>query len=139
VAGSLNGRFGPRLPLLAGAGFAALGAAGYTLLDGDQVLLPALLLLGIGAGLFTAPVVSVAVRALPAENYGLAGGLNNTARQAGNALGIATFGSVAASPADPAAFVGGLHTLGVLGCALWLVAFLLCTVRVRPLVQPSTS
>jgi DHA2 family methylenomycin A resistance protein-like MFS transporter len=138
VAGWLNGRFGPRPPMLVGTSLAALGAAGFMVLDTAPTLLPAaLLLLGVGAGLFTAPVVSASVRALPAGHAGLASGLNNTARQTGTALGIAVFGGVAGSPADPGAFVGGVHSLGALGGALWLVALVLSTAGRR--AQASTS
>jgi predicted MFS family arabinose efflux permease len=48
---------------------------------------PALLGVGFGVGLFTAPVVAAALRAVPPERSGLASGINNTARQAGTALG----------------------------------------------------
>ena len=89
---------------------------------GDVPLVPALLGLGIGAGLFTASSVAAAVRAVPVARSGLASGVNNTARQAGTALGVAVFGAVAGTPADAGAFVAGLHGLAIVGAAVWVTA-----------------
>lgn len=95
VAGRLTGRYGPRDPLLIGALAAGSGAAGLALLQVDSpyaVLLVPLLGSGIGGGLCTAPVVAAALAAAPAGRAGVAGGLNNAARQAGTAVGVAIFG-----------------------------------------------
>ncbi len=138
VAGRMTARWGPRPPLVLGALIAAAGAASFAWLDPTSdyvVLLPALLGLGIGAGLFTAPAVAAAVAAVPADRSGLAAGVTNTARQTGTALGVAVFGTVAAATAPPDQFVHGLHVLAVAGAVVWLaVAALVAvtTARVRP-------
>ena len=72
-------------------------------------------------GLFTAPVVAAAMRAVPAERSGLASGINNTARQAGTALGVAIFGAVAGSPAHADHFITALRWLGVAAAIGWLI------------------
>jgi DHA2 family methylenomycin A resistance protein-like MFS transporter len=131
IAGRLTARFGARPPLVAGASIAALGAAGYALLTPTSsylTLLPVLLALGVGAGLFTTPVVAAAVAAVPTERSGLATGINNTARQTGTALGIAIFGAVASATAAPSEFVVGLHTLAVIGSLIWLAVLALVAV-----------
>jgi len=123
VAGRMTARWGARPPLVLGALIAASGAASFAWLEPTSdyvVLLPALLGLGIGAGLFTAPAVTAAVAAAPADRSGLAAGITNTARQTGTALGVAVFGTVAAATAPPAEFVHGLHVLAVAGAAVWL-------------------
>ncbi|WP_051579452.1 MFS transporter [Pseudonocardia acaciae] len=128
VAGRLAGRFGPRPVLVAGASVAAAGAAGLALLGPSAshlAVLPAMLGLGVGGGLFTAPVVASAVRALPPAWSGLAAGVNNTARQCGTALGVAVFGAVAGAPAAAVQFGRRLGYLAVVGAALWLVALAL--------------
>ena len=46
--------------------------------------------------------------------------VNNTARQAGGAIGIAAFGAVAGSAAQATTFLAGLHTDALVTVALWL-------------------
>lgn len=110
AGGTVGDRIGHRRVVL--AGFALVEPA-----SGYQALLPALLGIGIGAGLFTAPVVTAAMSAVPVERSGLASGINNTARQTGTALGVAVFGAVAGGTATPGAFVHGVHVLAGLGAA----------------------
>ncbi|HET6703714.1 MAG TPA: MFS transporter, partial [Amycolatopsis sp.] len=85
--------------------------------SGYAALLPTLLGLGIGMGLLTTAVVTAAVAGIPPERAGVASGVNNTARQAGGALGVAVLGSAVGGP-----FVAGLHEVGVIAGVLWLVA-----------------
>jgi len=123
VAGRLTGRFGPRPLMVAGLALGALGMLNLVLLNGNSgyaALLPTLLGLGIGMGLLTTAVVTAAVSGIPAERAGVASGINNTARQAGGALGVAVLGAVAGEPGGR--FVEGLHAAGLVAGALWLVA-----------------
>jgi MFS transporter, DHA2 family, methylenomycin A resistance protein len=123
VAGRLTARFGPRPLMVAGLGLGALGMLNLVLLEetsGYPALLPTLLGLGAGMGLLTTAVVTAAVAGIPRERAGVAGGVNNTARQAGGALGVAVLGAVAGEPG--AGFLGGLHEVGLIAGALWLVA-----------------
>ena len=96
----------------------AAGHAGHRL---PAAWCQALLGVGFGVGLFTAPVVAAAMRAVPAERSGLASGVNNTARQAGTALGVAIFGAVAGSPAHADHFIAALRGLGVAAAIGWLL------------------
>jgi DHA2 family methylenomycin A resistance protein-like MFS transporter len=123
VAGRLTGRFGPRPPMVAGLALGALGLLNLVLLNetsGYAALLPTLLGLGIGMGLLTTAVVTAAVGGVPPGRAGVAGGINNTARQAGGALGVAVLGAVAGEPGGR--FLAGLHEVGVIAGVLWLVA-----------------
>ncbi len=141
VAGRLTAAYGPAVPMVAGLLVGAVGTAGLWLLSptsGYVLLLPTLLGLGVGMGLLTAAVVAAALRAVPADRGGLAGGVNNTARQAAGALGVAVFGAVAGSPARPLHFVAGLHRLGVLGAVLWLAAAALTVVTTRRTAAATT-
>jgi DHA2 family methylenomycin A resistance protein-like MFS transporter len=54
----------------------------------------ALLVIGCGLGLNTAPVNAVAVANVPAARSGTASGLVNTARMVGATLGVAVLGAV---------------------------------------------
>jgi MFS transporter, DHA2 family, methylenomycin A resistance protein len=75
--------------------------------------------------------VTAAMSAVPAERSGLASGINNTARQTGTALGVAVFGAVAGSTANPDSFVHGMHVLAGLGAAVWLAVAVLVARSVR--------
>jgi DHA2 family methylenomycin A resistance protein-like MFS transporter len=134
VTGRLTARFGPRPVMIAGL---LTGAAGLLCLlrvtpdTGYPPFLVAFFLLGVGLGLLTAAVVAAAIGGVPPAQAGVASGVNNTARQACGALGIATFGALAGSPDRPAEFVHGLHMAAVLGAALYLAAAVLTAAAVR--------
>jgi len=136
LAGRLTARYGPRPVMLAGAAVAGAGQLCLLLVSpaaGYPRLLPALLGVGFGIGLFTAPLVAAALRAVPAERSGLASGINNTARQAGTALGVAVFGAIAGSPTDADHFITALRWLGVAAAIGWLlVAALIYSVAREP-------
>ncbi|WP_017981854.1 MFS transporter [Amycolatopsis methanolica] len=141
VAGRLTARLGPRPVMIAGLLTGATGLLGLLRITADSTVagafLPAVALLGVGLGLLTTAVVAAAVGGVPAGKGGVAGGVNNTARQACGALGIAAFGAIAGSPAHPAAFVHGLHAAGLLGAGMWLPAAVLTAAAVgRPCAKP---
>jgi DHA2 family methylenomycin A resistance protein-like MFS transporter len=125
LAGRLTARLGPRPPMLLGLVIGAAGAFGLVRLQPESayaVLLPPLLGLGLGMGLLTSAVVTAAMQSVPGERAGLASGMNNTARQAAGALGVACFGAVLGSAAAGASFVAHLHSLGVIAGLVWLAA-----------------
>jgi MFS transporter, DHA2 family, methylenomycin A resistance protein len=141
VTGRLVARWGPRPLMLAGLLVGAAGAATLLFVGIDSSylrLLPALVGLGVGMGLLTAAVVAAAMRAVPAERAGLASAVNNTARQAAGAFGIAIFGAVTGTPDDPGGFVQGMHHLALASAGLWLVAALITSVAI-PGRGPSSS
>jgi DHA2 family methylenomycin A resistance protein-like MFS transporter len=113
----------------------AISAVGVALLAGIGAqasflaLLPALLLWGIGMGVLTPAVVAAAVGAVPGERAGLGSALNNTARQAGGAIGIAACGALAGTPGSPG-FVGGLHTVAIVVAAVFASAAVAAVVAI---------
>jgi MFS transporter, DHA2 family, methylenomycin A resistance protein len=123
-AGRLTARYGPR-PVMLGA--ALVGAAGQLCLllisvnAGYLRLVPALIGVGIGVAMFTAPMVATAIRSVPPERSGIASGVNNTARQAGTALGVAIFGAVAGNPASADHFVSAMRDIGIASAILLLI------------------
>jgi DHA2 family methylenomycin A resistance protein-like MFS transporter len=117
LSGRLVGRIGPRWPMVAGL----LVAAGGLALLADDALLTASVLWGLGLGLLTPAVVAAAMGAVQADRAGLAAAVNNTARQAGGAIGIAASGAVAGSPAR-AGFVHGFHGVALGAAALYVAA-----------------
>jgi MFS transporter, DHA2 family, methylenomycin A resistance protein len=65
--------------------------------DSFVLIEAALLVIGCGLGLNTAPVNAVAVANVPAARSGTASGLVNTARMVGATLGVAVLGAVFAT------------------------------------------
>ncbi|HEY1567994.1 MAG TPA: MFS transporter, partial [Solirubrobacteraceae bacterium] len=124
LGGRIVARTGPRLPMTAGLILAAAGMALLTLTDAGTsyvTLLPAVLVWGVGLAFLTPAVVSAAVAAVPAGRVGLGSAVNNTARQAGGAVGIAAFGAIASDPGSPA-FLRGFHTVAIVAAALLVAA-----------------
>ncbi len=131
--GRLTARRGPRPGMVAGLLLAAAGVAltaTWTAHTPYVLLLPTMLGWGIGLGLLTPAVVAAAIAAAPADRSGLASGVNNTARQAGGAVGIAAYGALAGRPADTAGFLTGLHVAGLLTAGLFVLAAAVTTVLI---------
>ena len=116
--GHLNNRVGPRVVMTAGMLCMGLGALGLAAIGKTTALLPielALLVVGVGLGLNTAPVNGVAVAALPPARSGTASGLLNTTRMIGATLGVAILGALFAAHAGTHAaggdeFLTGMRT-----------------------------
>ncbi|MEW9531800.1 MFS transporter [Microbispora sp. NPDC049125] len=135
--GRLAARFGPRPFMLAGLLLGTLGAACLLVVTpagSYAVLLPTLLGFGFGMGLLTPSVVAAALGAGPPSRPGLSSGVNNTARQAAGALGVAVLGAMVQDPADPARFTSGLRWAGALSALLWIAGILL-TLRTVPALR----
>jgi hypothetical protein len=103
-----------------------------------------LAILGIGLGLNTGPVNSVAVASVPPARSGTASGLLNTARMVGATLGVAILGAVFASHAEqgsPAGFFAGLRGAFLIGGAGEMLGALiaLCFIRRDALSRASES
>jgi MFS family permease len=119
--------FGLALVALALVWFARAPVHGTFLTD----VLPAMVLLGMGAGLAFNPVLTAAVSDVEPQNAGLASGIANTAFMMGGALGLAVLASAAAARTHAlagsgqgslAALTGGYHLAFLVGAAFALVA-----------------
>jgi EmrB/QacA subfamily drug resistance transporter len=93
-------RIPPQFPL--GGGLVAIGAGsllrtGISAGSGWEVLIPGLVLTGLGVGLASPVLISAALGAVRQERSGMASGTVNTFRQLGFALGIAALGTIFAS------------------------------------------
>lgn len=105
-AGGLADRFGPRIPLMFGAGFSGIGFLLLTLPDADTSYLygfmPALMTIGLGMGICIAPVTVAAMNAAGKDQVGLASAINNMAARTGGLIAIAVFGLLLADRFDAA-------------------------------------
>ena len=137
-------RYGYRPPLAAGLTLAALGLLLFARapVDGDFVVdvLPAMVLLGFGAGMAFNPVLMAAMNDVEPSESGLASGVVNTSFMMGGALGLAVLASVAASRSDSLrdsgvghleALTRGYHTSFLIGALFALCGAALGTVLLR--------
>jgi len=121
-------RFGIRPPLAVGLTLAAVGLLLFARapVDGNFVIdvLPAMVLLGLGAGMAFNPVLLAAMSDVEPTEAGLASGVVNTSFMMGGALGLAVLASVAASRTDTLlaagdsqaeALTGGYHVAFLVG------------------------
>lgn len=120
LGGRIAQRLGPRLP--AGLGLAATGIAFVVVAilpsQTGAAALIALGFAGIGLGIATPALVSAATEAVPAPRAGMAAAVNNTARQAGGAIGVALIGAIGAIQAAMAVAGGVVLLGGALGLSL---------------------
>ncbi|MEU9133984.1 MFS transporter [Kitasatospora sp. NPDC048540] len=87
----------PRLTVGGGLLLIGVGALLQAVVGADSgwaALAPGLAVSGAGVGLATPAMAAAAMAAVPGARAGMAGGALNTARQLGNALGIALLGAV---------------------------------------------
>jgi len=137
-------RFGIRLPLLAGLLLAAGGLALFarTPVAGSFIadVLPAMALLGLGAGMAFNPVLLAAMSDVAPSESGLASGMVNTSFMMGGALGLAVLASLAVARTDHllasgagslAALAGGYHVAFGTGAAFAAAAALLGALLLR--------
>ena len=137
-------RFGIKPPLAAGLGLAGLGLLLFARapVDGSFVVdvLPAMILLGLGAGMAFNPVLLAAMSDVEPTEAGLASGVVNTSFMMGGALGLAVLASVAASRTDTllaegesqvAALTGGYHVAFLLGALFAFAAAALGGILLR--------
>jgi EmrB/QacA subfamily drug resistance transporter len=153
IAARLTSRFGPRRVLLTGL---ALLAGGLLLLVRVPTepsypvdVLPALIVMGLGIGVTIPAIMMLAMAGTSDEDTGLVSGLNNTAQQAGAALGLAVLAAVAASRTssriaaglpEVAALRDG-YSFAFLTAAAFVVGALLIVVTAlrRPPAAPAAS
>ncbi len=121
--------------LLVAVGMALMLVAGEN--SSWTAVLPGSIIAMIGTGLFNPAVSAVALGSVPAEQSGLAAGVNDTFRQAGIAVGVAALGALVPAEAalgggSAAAYVDGLHQAALAGAALALAGAIAAFVLIRP-------
>ena len=137
-------RFGARITLIPGL---VLIGTGLLLFHGASThasyfadLLPALVPLGIGAGLAFPSLMTLAMSTATPEDSGLVSGLVNTTQQVGGALGLSVLATLASSHTNAlrargdsvaSALTGGYHVAFGVGAALIVVGLVLAAVVLR--------
>jgi MFS family permease len=145
-------RFGARATLLPGLVFIGAGLLLFQRapVDANYVtdILPVMLLLGVGGGLFFAALMTLAMSAATQEDSGLASGLVNTTQQVGGALGLAVLATLSASRSDnlrgngdavASALTGGYHLAFAVGAGLVIGAIALTVTLLGPELGVATE
>jgi predicted MFS family arabinose efflux permease len=155
--GQLNLRFGPLATLVPAM---VLVVAGLLLLARTPVdatygvdLLPAMILIGLGAGLGFPSLMTLAMSGSTASDSGLASGLVNTSVQVGGAIGLAVLATFATERTDglladgesaASALNSGYHLAYLIGAGLVIVAIATAVSVLRsrlpePAVEPAAE
>ena len=139
VAGSLANAWGPRvvIPLgmtLTGAGLLTLASIGAS--GGYSSIAAALFAVGLGLGLITGPIATVAVANAPAARSGMSSGLVNVGRMVGATLGVAFLGLIFGPRIEEAAkvalhFVAGMSLCFVIGAAAQFLGAVIALIWLR--------
>ncbi|HVW18247.1 MAG TPA: MFS transporter [Solirubrobacteraceae bacterium] len=137
-------RFGARRMLLIGNTLFAVGLALLVRapVDGEYVrdVLPTMLVMGTGAGIGFAGVMTLAMSGVAPQDAGLASGLINTSTQVGGALGLAVLATLsatrtkhlrAAGDSLASALVGGYRLAFLLGAVLIALAVAVAALVMR--------
>jgi EmrB/QacA subfamily drug resistance transporter len=141
VAGPLYNRVGGRVPLLLGAACLALGALLLSLLQTDSAyaaMIPGLVVLGLGVGLFYSTLTTVAITSLDPARSSVGGGLLFMFQLVGGAIGVilttTVFSAAGEDHSGADAFVDGLHAGLRVDAALALCALITAfwVIRRRP-------
>ena len=140
VGGPLSDRVGSHTLAPAGLMTAAVGALVLTQVSPTQGYVPvmvAMLLIGLGMGLFIVPNDSAIMGAAPRDKLGVASGILATTRNLGLSSGIAFAGTLLAARiatydavgASSRAFVIAFHDVYVVTIGLCVVAMILSFLR----------
>ncbi|MFL5232520.1 MAG: MFS transporter [Microvirga sp.] len=140
ASGALAVRFGARAMMTAGMAMMGAGQLLLVFISTDTSLIyveVAFLIIGVGLGLNTGPVLNVAVSAASSAQAGVASGIVNTARIVGATLGVAVLGALFAShagqnPTAASAIVAGLWLPLIGGAIVELAGALAAWVIITP-------
>ncbi|WP_328311010.1 DHA2 family efflux MFS transporter permease subunit [Streptomyces sp. NBC_00442] len=140
IAGYLSDRIGGRPVVAAGLALQAAGLAWFAVIVSPEMSyaeqLPALIISGVGMGLYFAPAANLVMSSVRPSEQGIASGANNALREVGGALGVAVLASVFSAQGgygSAQAFVDGL------GPALWVGAGAVGAAAVAAALLPRVS
>jgi len=144
-SGRITMRFGAKRTLIPSLLFIGAGMLLFarTPVDGAYVadVMPAMILVGIGAGLSFPALMTLAMSGATPQDSGLASGLVNTSAQVGGAVGLAvlatlaterTRGLVADGEAAMSALNAGFHLAYLVGAAVLGAALVIAATVLRP-------
>jgi EmrB/QacA subfamily drug resistance transporter len=145
-------RFGARATMLPGLALVMVGLLWFArapvhsryLID----VMPAMLTLGVGAGVCFPALMTLAMSGTASHDAGLASGLINTTAQVGGALGLAVLATLSASRSrgllahgrsPDAALTGGYHLAFLIAAALVVAALAVAATVPEPEPEPARA
>jgi EmrB/QacA subfamily drug resistance transporter len=144
AAGPLYNKVGGRVPLLVGAACLSLGALLLSFLQVGSAyaaMIPGLVVLGVGVGLFYSTLTTVAITSLDPARSSVGGGLLFMFQLVGGAIGVilttTVFSAAGEDHSGADAFVDGLHAGLRLDAALALCALVTAFWVVKRRASPS--
>jgi MFS family permease len=145
-------RFGARTTLLPGLVLIAVGLAYFSRAPVHATyaadVLPAMLLMGIGAGLVFPALMTLAMGGVDPSEAGLASGIVNTSLQVGGALGLAVLATLssthtkhllAAGHSQASALTGGYRLAFLVGVGFALAAVAVAATVLERVQAPETA
>ncbi|WP_176057534.1 MFS transporter [Paraburkholderia sp. BCC1876] len=142
ASGWVVGRFGVRVPMIAGAITAGLGYGLLHFVDASTPLIGLLLpflLIPSGMGLAVPAMTTAVLASAEAKRAATASAVLNTARQAGGAVGVAAFGALASGAAAPQIVAGMQAATAISVGLLALGGMLSCFIHPQPHTSSSSS
>ena len=144
---SLGEKVSPKLMIVVGLLLVGAGQAMLTVAEVGSswtVFLPGSIVAMIGGGLFNPAVTAVALGSAPAEQSGLAAGVNDTFRQAGIAVGVAALGALVPAAAafgdgSPASYVSGMNDALWVGAAVCVAGAIACALLIQGRPAPAVA
>jgi EmrB/QacA subfamily drug resistance transporter len=140
LAGHFSDVIGSRW--LMGVGMTLLGVGGLLyqrigVHTSYWVLLPPMLVGGVGMAMTMSPMTSAAMASVPIDKAGVGSGVLNSFRQVGGSLGIALMGAILVSYTHPGSrnpqdFVNGLHAALLTSAGIAFAAAIVAVVLVKP-------
>jgi MFS family permease len=143
-------RFGAKATLIPGLVLATAGLLLFTRLPVHSTyavdLLPAMILVGLGAGLSFPALMTLAMSGADPTDAGLASGLVNTTQQVGGAVGLAVLATLSATHtaglihtghATASALTSGYHLAWTVGTGLLVAALVVAIAVLRSAGQPA--
>jgi len=128
--GALSGKFGPRLfmaigPVIAGIGFLTMLAVDQTV--SYWVLLPGILLFGLGLTITVAPLTSAILGSISEKQAGIGSATNNAVARIAGLVAIAIIGTVTGSALD----LEGFHRSVILIAILLIVGGIISAIGIQ--------
>ena len=139
IAGKTSDRIGSRWLMTAGMTLVSVQLLLFSRLGTDTsywMLLPALMVGGLGMALTMTPSAAAAVRSVPVDKSGVGSAVLNASRQVGGSVGIALMGAIVAHQAGgrltPEAFMDGFSTALLVAAGIAFAGAIVAAALVRP-------